>query len=246
MPHSSNLPRSTFYGGAPSQNRNVSQTQQAHKRNFGTAFGGAQSQSRPQAPPAVPSFSAGLDNEGPESEDDGDGDEEAKLATPGGLSSAGIQFEYKGNVSTLSTPADIAAWIAERRKRYPTQAKREAAQKEAEARKEEIAQERKARQEAQREKRERERKERTTILAGTNQARLRAEKLRRKLEKAERALAAMDESSKAGTATKSTTAKRKGLWDVLVEKELEEENKKVLQAIIALGDAGMFEEEDKK
>ncbi|RMD39958.1 hypothetical protein DV735_g5164, partial [Chaetothyriales sp. CBS 134920] len=418
-------PRSTYAHG-PSHNRSVSPTYQTHKRNFGTAFGGGgpqtQSQSRPRAPPAVPSFNANLDSvlhpkpagytttrqadtgpppkktnmlgltpnqdEGPESEDDGD--EEAKLAAS---STGGIQFEYKGNISTLSTPADIAAWIAERRKRYPTQAKREAAQKEAEERKEEIQKERKARQEAQREQREqreRDRKAKTTILQGTvaaavaegaaaektkkqknkemaatgsspnmdkqNQARLRAEKLRRELEKAERTLAAMNEGSKTestphatatsdsdtivssssdedtsssgsdsdsdsdaesdsdsdsdgppeelssklepedivpppaatggGTrvcsffakgnrrckygdkcrfshvrpetepkrtaraerlaAARATTGpKRKGLWDVLVDKELEEENKKVLRAIIALGDAGMLDEDKK-
>ena len=133
----------------PAQTSNHTQ-----KRTFGAAFG-QNPQSRPQAPPAVPSFSASLDYllptkpappssmksnahvpkksnilgltpaqlEGSDSEDDGD--EETRLAAA--ASGGDIQFEYKGHVSTLRTPAEIAAWITERRKRYPTQAKREAA-----------------------------------------------------------------------------------------------------------------------
>jgi hypothetical protein len=46
--------------------------------------------------------------------------------------SQGLQFEYRGQVSVLGSPADIAAWVAERRKRWPTAARREAAKKEAE------------------------------------------------------------------------------------------------------------------
>ena len=41
-----------------------------------------------------------------------------------------LQFEYKGRTASLRTAAEIAAWIAERKKNYPTQAKAEAAKKE--------------------------------------------------------------------------------------------------------------------
>ncbi|KAK8243712.1 hypothetical protein HDK90DRAFT_522280 [Phyllosticta capitalensis] len=51
-----------------------------------------------------------------DSEED-DANEEAKFTT--GV----LQFEYKGRSSTLKTSADIAAWIAERKKQYPTKAR---------------------------------------------------------------------------------------------------------------------------
>ena len=59
-----------------------------------------------------------------------DEDEEIKLAACG--STTTIQIEHRGRTATLQTAADIAAWIAERKKRFPTQAKVEAAKKEAE------------------------------------------------------------------------------------------------------------------
>ena len=37
-----------------------------------------------------------------------------------------LKFEYKGQTSTLGTPAEICAWIEERKKRFPTQARIEA------------------------------------------------------------------------------------------------------------------------
>lgn len=69
-------------------------------------------------------------------ESSSDEDEEAKLANhiPSGTQSntALLQFEYKGRTATLQTAADIAAWIAERKKNFPTAAKAEVAKREAE------------------------------------------------------------------------------------------------------------------
>lgn len=76
------------------------------------------------------------------SDDEG---EESKLATQ---SVADSQFEHGGQVPNLSTPEDIAAWIAERRKRWPTKEKRDQAEKEAEERAKKREEERVARQEA--------------------------------------------------------------------------------------------------
>lgn len=130
---------------------------------------------RPLAPPAVPSFGIDLESllpkkppvapparpeppnkqnllgltptakdEDSESDDDG---EEAKLASTI-TSNSLLQFEYRGQTSTLNSPAEIAAWIAERRKKWPTEAKREVARKEADERKKKWEVEKAARLEA--------------------------------------------------------------------------------------------------
>lgn len=66
-----------------------------------------------------------------------DEDEETKLAatvTTGAANSV-LSFSYRGKLATLKTSEDIASWIAERRKNFPTTAKREAmAKKQAEER----------------------------------------------------------------------------------------------------------------
>ncbi|RMZ84530.1 hypothetical protein DV737_g1108, partial [Chaetothyriales sp. CBS 132003] len=319
MAYTPDSPQSTS-SGVVSQNQTVKPINQPHKRSFGSAFGDAQAQSRPQTRPAVPSFNAGLESllssktvppptakqshggpkkanilgltpsqdEGSESEDDGD--EEARLA-PGAFG-RDIQFEYKGSVSTLRTPADIAAQEAQRQARE----ERERSRNEKSSKSAAVG------------AGERETAARAASTDQQAQVRLRAEKLRRKLEKAERALAAIDEATKAeGTCTSTAgesavdvgsatldsdptssswsneddtsssgsdsdsdndsdsspeelssklapedlaaqsaarpaaVVKRKGLWDALVEKEREDENRKVLQAIIALGDVGMLD-----
>lgn len=63
-----------------------------------------------------------------ESSDEEDVDEEAKLAS----SAAPLQFTYKGQTATLQSASDITAWIAERRKKFPTQARVDEKQKAAE------------------------------------------------------------------------------------------------------------------
>ena len=40
-----------------------------------------------------------------------------------------LEFTYRGEISALNSPAEIGAWIAERKKRYPTQARREREEK---------------------------------------------------------------------------------------------------------------------
>jgi Nuclear fragile X mental retardation-interacting protein 1 (NUFIP1)/Zinc finger C-x8-C-x5-C-x3-H type (and similar) len=64
-----------------------------------------------------------------------------------------VQFEYNGRTATLRTPAEIAAWIAERKRRYPTQAKADAAKKEAAEKKQKWAEVKKQREEAAKAKR---------------------------------------------------------------------------------------------
>ncbi|ERF68514.1 hypothetical protein EPUS_05653 [Endocarpon pusillum Z07020] len=135
---------------------------------------------RPQAAPAVPSFGGdilaqpaskptpsstpkkkprkhnqlGLTPASQDHESSSDEDEETKLssnmASGAQSNSAVLQFEYKGRTATLQTPADIAAWIAERKKNFPTAAKAEAAKKEAEQKKRKWEESKKERAEAQR------------------------------------------------------------------------------------------------
>ena len=133
-------------------------------------------QGRPKGPPPVPDFSASipelnqfaggtpaspiskapkqrtsnifglnpsLDNADASS---GDEDEELNLAAKG--TSSGYQFEYRGQSSTLKTPAEIAVWISERKKRFPTAVKAAIAKQEAEERRKKAEVERKARMEA--------------------------------------------------------------------------------------------------
>ena len=55
-----------------------------------------------------------------------DQDEETRLATTATNGTGQLpilQVNYKGRTSTLQSSADIAAWIAERRKRFPTKAR---------------------------------------------------------------------------------------------------------------------------
>lgn len=123
-----------------------------HKRDHSSAFNKPQSTApRTPAAPAVPSFGNPLPSKPPpaadatrkpkkrkrkhnqlgltpktedheSSEEEEDADEESKLAQPG-TGAASLQFTYKGQTAKLQSAADIAAWIAERRKKFPTQAR---------------------------------------------------------------------------------------------------------------------------
>lgn len=88
--------------------------------------------------------------QGPESDED-DEDEEANLGT---ITTSGVAFEYDGRVATLKTPAEIAAWIADRKKRFPTAAKAAHAREEAQEKQKKWEEEKKANQEARRLQRE--------------------------------------------------------------------------------------------
>lgn len=111
-----------------------------------------------------------------------------------------LQFEYKGQTSTLNSSSDISAWIEERRKRFPTKARaaealerkkqqRDAQQAANQARKE--AQERKKAEdkEKQRQKYEVEQKRKEPMEGSEDvaaKAQRKVEKLRKRLEKEER------------------------------------------------------------
>lgn len=147
-----------------------------------------------------------------------DEDEENRLAVVQPSSNIhSLVFEYRGTTSALRTSADIAAWIAERRKRYPTQARIEAAKKEAEDKRRKWEEEKKARFAARREaqvQREKERAEQkskkqktglhqkkeestsaeTAGLDHTARAKLKAERLRKKALKAQEQLAKAEEA----------------------------------------------------
>ena len=81
-----------------------------------------------------------------------DENEEAKLGQT--ANDTGLQFEHRGQVSTLKTASEIMAWIAERKKRFPTAAKAAIAQREAAERKVREEADRKERAEAARKRRE--------------------------------------------------------------------------------------------
>ena len=125
-----------------------------------------------------------------------------------------LQFTYRGQTSTLKTPSEIATWIAERKKKFPTkaraaeaaerkrkheeeqQAARQAA-KESQARRKAEArikqEEEKAAKERQRRDKEKARGEGAADNANGDakalRAKARVEKLRRRLEKEERRVA---------------------------------------------------------
>ena len=87
-----------------------------------------------------------------ESSEEEDGvDEESKFASRGDGGSGGVaaplKFSYRGRTATLQTPEDIAKWIEERKKRFPTQAR-------VEEKKKVMEEAKKAREEALKQKRE--------------------------------------------------------------------------------------------
>jgi hypothetical protein len=138
------------------------------------------------------------------SEEEDDVDEEAKLAD--GLGAGPLQFTYKGRTSTLQSPAEIAAWVEERKKRYPTQARieekkrvleeakkaRNQSMKQKELQLEENRrQQKEARAQKEREKLDRKGQQKHTsdAMDAAAKAKLKAEKLRRKLVKEEKRVA---------------------------------------------------------
>lgn len=134
------------------------------------------------------------------SEEEDDADEEARFVSSSSGSGTGpLQFTYKGRTSTLQTPEEIAAWIEERKKRYPTKARIEEKKKAMEeARKQKEMQREEARRQqkearAQKERAKSERKEQrdesTDPIDAAVKAKLKAEKLRKKLIKEEKRVA---------------------------------------------------------
>ncbi|KAJ5356421.1 Zinc finger CCCH-type [Penicillium concentricum] len=123
------------------------------------------------------------------SEEEADEDEESKLAQSGS-NAAPLQFSYKGKTSTLQTPSDIAAWIAERRKKFPTQARVEENKKsmeEAKAAREAVRQQKqKEQQEKRKEHIQKQNEHKTDPAADATTNAQRREKIRRNLEREEK------------------------------------------------------------
>ncbi|KAJ5178040.1 Zinc finger CCCH-type [Penicillium coprophilum] len=123
------------------------------------------------------------------SEEEADEDEESKLAQSGS-DAAPLQVSYKGKTSTLQTPSDIAAWIAERRRKFPTKARVEEKMKsmeEAKAAREAVRQQKqKEQQEKRREHIQKQNEHKTDPAADATTNAQRREKIRRNLEREEK------------------------------------------------------------
>ncbi|OJI97768.1 hypothetical protein ASPVEDRAFT_184879 [Aspergillus versicolor CBS 583.65] len=217
-----------------SYNHQSTSGKHVNKRDHISAFGKSQATApRVPAPPPVPSFGNPLPSKPPapadttrkpkkkkrkhnqlgltpkaeeheSSEEEDDADEESRLAAGGAAASAALQVTYRGRTSKLQSSADIAAWIEERKKRFPTQARIEERKKAIE----DAKKEKKAKEEAQRQQKEARRlamahgKKDQDKHGQTEQPRdsidpanaaakskLKAEKLRRKLLKEEKRIA---------------------------------------------------------
>lgn len=184
-------------------------TGRGQKRNSDSAFSNHNAQLRaPVAPPAVPGFGHDLEalmlqkkprtddsvevkktnilgltpapQEDSEAEDE-DADEEAKHAH---AHANALQFEYRGNTSTLSTPEEIAAWITERRKRWPTEAKRDAAKQEADEKRKKWLEEKAIRAENASKAAQQRREERVKQRTEREKTQLRQKMLRDQINKA--------------------------------------------------------------
>ncbi|OAL25228.1 hypothetical protein AYO22_05105 [Fonsecaea multimorphosa] len=107
-----------------------------------------------------------------DSDPEDDEDEEQRLANKASSGVGGYIFEYNGNPLALRTRQEILTWLAERKRRYPTQARVAVAKKEAEKKKRKREEEQKAKREAREEvqaKREQERAERLKAIAKAKQ-----------------------------------------------------------------------------
>ncbi|KAK2749757.1 hypothetical protein FQN55_002993 [Onygenales sp. PD_40] len=148
------------------------------------------------------------------SESDNDADEESKLSQA--VATDELKFTYRGQTSTLQSSTDIAAWIEERKKKYPTRARVEERLKQAQEKKQAIKEAKeaakKAREDATRKRIAQEEQEKALMKEAAKarkeqakldrkaletadpadaaaKAKLKAEKLRRKLMKEEKRVA---------------------------------------------------------
>jgi hypothetical protein len=123
------------------------------------------------------------------SEEEADEDEESKLAQSGS-DAAPLQVSYKGKTSVLQTQSDIAAWIAERKKKFPTQARVEEKKKsmeEAKAAREAARQQKqKEQQDKRKEHMQKQSESKTDSTADATTNAQRREKIRRNLEREEK------------------------------------------------------------
>jgi len=195
------------------------------KRMHGDAFGSVcNAHPKPMAPPAVPAFGTSLvgialgasdGNQRPrkkkrrhnqlgltpktedhESSEEEDIDEESKLAvTQSSGPGSALQFTYKGQLATLKSPSDIAAWIAERKKRYPTKKRAEEAAERKEQQKKLTQETRESRKKEWKKTKASEDKKRE----GSDEAvmaKMKAKKLRKQYEKAQKRVAEIEAKSK--------------------------------------------------
>ncbi|KAK5953267.1 hypothetical protein OHC33_005835 [Knufia fluminis] len=145
--------------------------------------------SQSQKPPAKKANLLGLTpvaRGGNEDSEEDDEEEESKLASTISTSSL-LQFEYKGQTATLNTPEEIAAWIAERRKKWPTEQKREVAQREAEERRKKWEAEKAARMEAGKAAAKARQEERLKQKVEKEKSQIRQKLLREQIQKAKAA-----------------------------------------------------------
>ncbi|WEW58477.1 hypothetical protein PRK78_003945 [Emydomyces testavorans] len=225
-----------------------------NKRPHSTAFSSKPGDIRPTAPLPVPSFGNPLPSKPPtaveatrrpkkkrrkynqlgltpkteeheSSEEEDDADEESKLALQ--IADNELKVTYRGRTAKLQSAAEIAAWIEERRKRYPTIARIEERKKELEQRKatreaRRAEQEELKRQKEPNAKKEREKsKEKTSAdhkldpADAAEKAKLKAEKLRKKLMKEERRVAKAEAAAqKARQAVEALTSHTNGATEV--------------------------------
>lgn len=232
-PHQRGLGQNNSYND-PTPGKN------ANKRDHTSAFRKPQSSApRVPAPPPVPSFGNPLPLKPPvpaesprkpkkkkrkhnqlgltpkteeheSSEEEDDADEEARLAKGGTGAGIALQVTYRGRTSKLQTSDEIAAWIAERKKRFPTQAKvaekkkaMEEANKAKKAKQEAQRQQKEAQkvatQRAKKEQEKRNRKEHASSSGPADaaaKAKSKAEKLRQKLMKEEKRIAQAEADAK--------------------------------------------------
>ncbi|KAJ5577833.1 uncharacterized protein N7459_006797 [Penicillium hispanicum] len=205
-------------------------TRHPSKRDHAAAFSKPQSSApRTPAPPPVPSFGNPLPSKPPpaadatrkpkkrkrkhnqlgltpkteeheSSEEEEDVDEESKLALDGGP----LQFTYKGQTATLQSSSDIAAWIAERKKKFPTQSRIDEKKKvaeEAKAARDAARQEREREKERQREQKELARKPSEEgadpAVDAAMKAQRKAEKIRRNLNREQKRFAKAEAEAEA-------------------------------------------------
>jgi hypothetical protein len=188
-----------------------------NKRDHNSAFGKPQSITpRVPAPPPVPSFGNPLPSKPPlpadatrkpkkkkrkhnqlgltpkteeheSSEEEDDVDEESRLASGGANASASLQITYRGRTTNLQSPAEIAAWIEERKKRFPTKAKveeRKKAMEEAKKAKEEALRQKDLSRKQDMKKAQKDQEQAVTNpVDAAEKAKRKADKLRRKLMK---------------------------------------------------------------
>lgn len=122
-----------------------------------------------------------------------------------------LQFTYKGQTATLQSASDIAAWIAERKKRYPTKARAEeiAEQKRNLQAAQKVANEARKERQEQRKAVIKDKQKLDDLNEAAQKAKLKAEKLRKQLKKEEKRIARAEaEAAKARNGATALTSSK--------------------------------------